>query len=776
MAKITLTRLENLENEVSAVAAINANNDRIVEAIEKTVFRDGESPNNMLDELDMDSKKIINLPKATSPTEPIRKQEFDQATFAALGLTEDDVGVVVFDGANATTRVLQGQNGVEVLNPAGQFNDPYIGLDEATRASLALADTATQPGDLGDLAVKDKVTVADIDATGTPSSTTYLGGNGVWSVPPATVPDGSVTPAKLSSVLYKRIGVIATPGAAADAPMAAAIAEAVAQNAILFIPAGTYYFTKEVNLSPLLTGTVAKIELGGNVTFDFTGATSLTDFPDAAFVYISGGANLEWIGLNNQANKGDAQIVIANPVGPILPNDRYVIYDATNVWNGARSYYLKGEFIRVAKVNGSTLTLFGALYDTYAAGSVVIYKVPNKSITITGGKIFIQEPTASIWEETASLFTDKIVDSDFSMFVPLDAPRAGQVHRQAIGLHGTGYKIIQKRVSASQDCYGIVISNCQDCFIQGDFNATKHAIAIGGDAAVGAVTNRNVRAYGTFTNPGTAQSGQYAANMHGNAEFCHIEGFINGGVSIGGDNNSVRGTIITRPEMNGVAVLFVEMLGFNFDFSGVNIKAYGTPQSISLATIDCGGSGSYGPDANTTRGGVMKFDGMNMECALSSRPLAIQNNGFTNAEKVTISLKNARIKAGLAGSPTIVMAVNTGRTLDELHLHGFANEKLATYSLAGVSKVKGWTAAGTLTATPVVGNAVATTAVSWIAPRTPAVVVQPIAVITAGGLPIKGFYSGASTAVANIGFSTLDGSAFTSTTAANVAWWAFVEE
>lgn len=77
MAKLTLTDLANLTNESSAVAAINANNAATETALEKTLSRDGTSPNSMEANLDMNSYRIQNLPEATSDTEPVRKAEFD---------------------------------------------------------------------------------------------------------------------------------------------------------------------------------------------------------------------------------------------------------------------------------------------------------------------------------------------------------------------------------------------------------------------------------------------------------------------------------------------------------------------------------------------------------------------------------------------------------------------------------------------------------------------------------------------------------------------------
>lgn len=61
MAKLSLTDLANLQNESSATSAINDNNAAIETALENTLSRDGESPNTMEADLDMNDNDLLNV-------------------------------------------------------------------------------------------------------------------------------------------------------------------------------------------------------------------------------------------------------------------------------------------------------------------------------------------------------------------------------------------------------------------------------------------------------------------------------------------------------------------------------------------------------------------------------------------------------------------------------------------------------------------------------------------------------------------------------------------
>jgi hypothetical protein len=80
MSKITLTNLVNLQNETTAVNAINTNNNVLSLAIDNTLSRDGTSPNQMQANIDMNTNRIINLPIPVSQQEPLRLADVTQVT------------------------------------------------------------------------------------------------------------------------------------------------------------------------------------------------------------------------------------------------------------------------------------------------------------------------------------------------------------------------------------------------------------------------------------------------------------------------------------------------------------------------------------------------------------------------------------------------------------------------------------------------------------------------------------------------------------------------
>ena len=92
MAKLITDDLVNLDNRTTAVDQINENFDAVRTALENTLSRDGTSPNAMEANLDMNSRRILNLPAPLSSTEPVR-----------LADVTDDITVNVIDNSNVVT-------------------------------------------------------------------------------------------------------------------------------------------------------------------------------------------------------------------------------------------------------------------------------------------------------------------------------------------------------------------------------------------------------------------------------------------------------------------------------------------------------------------------------------------------------------------------------------------------------------------------------------------------------------------------------------------------
>jgi len=79
--QIVLTDLVNLQNETTAVNAINSNNTTIEEAFLDVLSLSGTAPNQMQSQLDMNSNPILNLPTPISQSSPVRLAdltEFEQ--------------------------------------------------------------------------------------------------------------------------------------------------------------------------------------------------------------------------------------------------------------------------------------------------------------------------------------------------------------------------------------------------------------------------------------------------------------------------------------------------------------------------------------------------------------------------------------------------------------------------------------------------------------------------------------------------------------------------
>ena len=78
MSKVDILRLDSVTaNDTTATAALNQNFQSIQEAIEKTLSRDGETPNYMTSVLDMNSQRIINTAAPVDDLDVVNKRYLD---------------------------------------------------------------------------------------------------------------------------------------------------------------------------------------------------------------------------------------------------------------------------------------------------------------------------------------------------------------------------------------------------------------------------------------------------------------------------------------------------------------------------------------------------------------------------------------------------------------------------------------------------------------------------------------------------------------------------
>ena len=153
MAKLTLT---NILSGFFSNTAHNANNAAIVAAMEKTLSRDGTSPNAMGATLDMNSNKVINLPVPVATHEAARLADVQNAI---QGATFANLITNVPSGTISSTSVQGAINEINIdVQTIAVLADDYIlitdpddaaGVNRALAHAKTLVAAATTQGDNG---------------------------------------------------------------------------------------------------------------------------------------------------------------------------------------------------------------------------------------------------------------------------------------------------------------------------------------------------------------------------------------------------------------------------------------------------------------------------------------------------------------------------------------------------------------------------------------------------------------------------------------------------
>lgn len=592
------------------------------------------------------------------------------------------------------------------------------------------------------------------------------------------LPDGTIDPVNggwwaIAEAIVDIRMLGATSGATIDAEMAAAVAVAASIGSALGIPNGFYRFLKQVNLSAMLGSSII---IGGSVRFDFTSATNAADFPDGGFVYMSGGALVRLPDLAANVGKGASSALFQSSPG-LASGDRICIWNPQDgSFSPFNANYRAGEFRTVSDgTGGAAVKFYGTLFADYNAADVYVYKHPNKTISITGGAITIIESRDVALKNVAGFKAEYVVDSDLSAFRPTQSRYAGVALKQCVGLFGMGYQCKMIFPAGGDTCYALIYANCQNINIEGEFNGGRHGVSGGGYSDAGSIPNRHVHIAGTFRNSPEALPGIGAVEFHGNCEFCSYSGLIEGGVTLGGNHNSVSGDISTRPTQNGLAIYFGEMLGASFKIEGtisVTSAAVGTP------VINIGDLGTTPLTALTRFGGVLDFSSVVFDCPFNSRLLSAQNSGANPVDPMIIDIRGAKwLRSATVPTHSVLISKTSGKDFDLLLMDGFVNGPNAPYAIADQTKVRGWRQRVSGTLAPSTSASVATVAVPINAPKRPDL--SPANPLTTMGgtraYPIVDLANTSAT-LATFGVTTVDGAAFPSSAGGTVAFMAAVDE
>ncbi|HEY2810540.1 MAG TPA: hypothetical protein VGJ00_04025 [Rhabdochlamydiaceae bacterium] len=298
MTKIVLTQLANLQNENTAVSEVNANSDTIVSSFDNTLSRDGTTPNQMMNNLDMNSNQIYNLPSPGSATSPARLQDVTTSTIissvpptgtsgAVVGFLNGNntySGNEIFSGNNTFSGTNTFTNAAPITVGANAGNNGLINFKGSTSGTTTVQATVVASGSLTlpaatdtlvGKATTDTLTNKTLDTAGTGNvikfggvtSSTVTGTGAVVLATSPTLITATLTTPTLTGV---------TNGSNAAAGNVQEYQESViALGSATSLTSGATLNSNAKNLTSLTLG-AGDWEVAGNVTFVGTSSTALS--------------------------------------------------------------------------------------------------------------------------------------------------------------------------------------------------------------------------------------------------------------------------------------------------------------------------------------------------------------------------------------------------------------------------------------------------------------------------------------------------------------------
>lgn len=482
-----------------------------------------------------------------------------------------------------------------------------------------------------------------------------------------------------------------------------------------------YATSKEVQVPP---GTRV-VCLSGECEIDGSSIQS-ADAPNSSILYFGGGGETQLPALASDLQAGDVEVNFSSAHG-LSEGKRFFIFNPTeSSFSDFRTSYYAGEWCQVVTVDSTTkVTVSAPLYDNYAVADVDLY-APDMSVYSFIGKL--KAFTSGNNFANRGINLKRVSDTDVSgLSSRCKDSSSALVLTQCVGVTGGGITAHQSGAGGLGTDYGISISNCQDCTLEGDFSARRHGVTHGGANEIGSTPCRNIKVYGTAKTTGKITS-VLALDWHGNSEHCYFEGIALGGVNPGGNNNTFRGKVFDNEE--GALVYCTEWLGHNFDFSGTRFISRNSNANLGgRGGFDIGG-GQDTIDARTRFGGTLDLSNTkwNVPATDSVAVFNWRNRGAAPAEPMKINLSGASFEnTNPAITNMIRVSVVSGDKAQSVVLSGMESDASRPMLVDGAERVIGPNESGveTLTTSTLSADVSVSVTFSRRFPRPPAVTLGP---------------------------------------------------
>lgn len=290
------------------------------------------------------------------------------------------------------------------------------------------------------------------------------------------------------------------------------------------------------------------------------------------------GSELLLGGLTANASKHSDNIKVSS-VSDIQADDLICIYNNNEYsFSPHRPYYKAGEFLKVRSIDAATGTIYfyGLLADNYPVDiNVSIYKINTIRATWNNLKVITDNTNAKtpVTINYGEGFEVGSFENKGGMHLGI---RLSRCYNVTVGN-------IQPTNSSDfyQLNYGLQLSNCQDCKVNGGvYNSTRHGVAIGGGDDVCSIPNRRLTINDAVLQAFTGSTS--GADIHGNSEFCTYNRCTMNYTSIGGGNQTIRECNIYSRKDDGLCIYANEINKGFFDFIDNNYYVNGPTDTWAM--------------------------------------------------------------------------------------------------------------------------------------------------------------------------------------------------